>query len=193
VVLAPNATTAGNLDGTLDLAVANGTSGFSYVIQGLDWVEGVSTPTSVSITASVTGFTSGNTTVAYVQPGISLILLVTTISRTAANDDFQVQVGVPNSLQTGLAGAQLRRAGASPIDVTVTNSNATVAEIDQHNGQNGAQSQTSQIVAGQSVTPNNVAGELEFDPLAAGPTTVAASATGFIRVTTATQNVTVTP
>ena len=192
VVLAPNATTVGNSDGTLDVAVANGTAGFSYVIQALDWVEGVSTPTSVSITASVTGFTSANTTVAYVQPGVTLTLLVTSISRTAANDDFQVQVGVPNSLQTGLAGAQLRRAGASPITVTVTNSDATVAEIDQNGGLNGAQSQTAQIVAGQSVTPN-AAGGLEFDPLAAGPTTVAASATGFIRVTTATQNVTVTP
>jgi hypothetical protein len=193
VILAADVTTAGNPDGTLDIPVAAGVATFSYVVQALDWVEGVSTPTSVSITASAVGFTNGTTTAAYVQPGVTLIVLVTSISRTAANDDFQVQIGVPNALNTALASPQARRAGASAISVTVTNSNATVAEIDQNGGLNGAQSQTAQIVAGQNSTPNNVTGGLEFDPLAAGPTTVATSATGFIRVTTATQNVTVTP
>jgi hypothetical protein len=194
ILLAPNLTTPGDSSGTLDLPVAAGANQAQFVVQALDWVDGVSTAATVTVTASAPGFTSDSNSVSYVQPAVELSTLVTTISSTAANDDFVVRVGVPNAFNTAVSSPQPRRAGGSTLVVGVTNSNATVAELDQNGGLNGAQSQTANIAAGQSTTPLNTAGGVEFDPLTPGSTTVAVSPlAGFIPVASATQNVTVNP
>ena len=191
VLLAPNATTAGTA--SIDVSVANGQVNFSFVVQGTDWVSGTSSAAKVVVTASAPGFLDDTATTSYAQAALRLSGLVTSIASTAANDDFIVQVGLPNANSTDLAALQVRRAGAVALSVTVTNSNPAAAELDPNGGGAGAQLQTASIVAGQSGTPFNLAGGLEFDPLAAGTTTVSASIPEFIVTTAGSQSVTVTP
>src|SRR5262249_22383716 len=62
-LVAPNTTTAGAA--SIDVAVANGVTSLSFVVQG---VETAPTPATVVITASAAGFTNGTTAVTVVQP-----------------------------------------------------------------------------------------------------------------------------
>jgi hypothetical protein len=191
LLIAPNTSTAGAA--TLDVAVANGQVNFSYVLQGTDWVDGTSSAATVVVTASAPGFLDGTSTTDYQQAALRLSGLVTSTTASAANDDFIVQVGLPNAGATTVTTVQNRRAGAPALVVTVTNCDAAVAELDPNGGGAGAQSQTANIAAGQSSTPNNAAGGLEFDPLGAGSTTVSASLPGFIVTTAGSQVVSVSP
>ena len=104
-------------------------------------------------------------TVAPSQAAAEQVVTITGIGFGARNVRITVG-GIP---------VQSRRPGAPDLVVTVTNSNAAVAEIDQNGGLNGAQVQTARIVAGQSSTPFNAAGGLEFDPLGIGSTVVTAT------------------
>jgi hypothetical protein len=191
VLLAPNATTAGAA--FIDIPLANGQVSFSYIIQGTDWVAGSSSSATVTITASAPGFTNRTATATYVQPAVALSSLPATTTAAAANVDFYVQVGVASSGNGTVQTAQARRAGAPDLTVTVTNSNATAAEIDLNGGINGAQLQTAAIKAGSSNTPNNATGGLEFDPLTAGTTAVAAGIPNFITTSAGAKSVTITP
>ena len=65
--------------------------------------------------------------------------------------------------------------------------------IDQNGGLNGAQVQTARIVAGQSSTPFNAAGGLEFDPLGVGSTVLTATIPNFTTLPAAGFTVNVTP
>lgn len=185
VLVAPNATTPGS--GEILFNLANGQTAFSYVIQGADWVNGVSTAGPVTLTVTATGFTSASGTVNYVQPGVDLSLPTTTTD-LSVNTDFSVRVGVPN---TGGVSPQPRRAGGTPLIATVTNSNETVAEIDDNGGVNGLQEKTATILAGQQSTPVNTTGGLEFDPLSTGTTVVTATIPNFITTTGGVKTVTV--
>jgi hypothetical protein len=77
--------------------------------------------------------------------------------------------------------------------VTVSSSDSNAAEIDQNGGLNGAPSQTATIAVGQSATPFNAAGGLEFDPKAMGTTIVTATVPGFITTAAAMKTVTISP
>ena len=189
VLLSSGAATEGTAE--IDIAVPNGSNSFNYFVQGLDWVDGVSSAATVVITASAPGFLDDTNTVTYQKPALRLQQLVTAPAASAANDDFIVQVGVANG--SLFSAFQERRAGGGSLTVTVNNSNAAVAELDPNGGGVGAQQRTAIIAEGASSTPNNVAGGLEFDPLAAGSTTVSASIPGFIVTTTGTQVVNVSP
>ena len=191
VLLAPNGTTAGAA--SIDVSVANGQTGFNFVVQGTDWVTGTSSAATVVVTASAPGFLDDTSTASYAQAALRLSGLVTSIASTAANDDFIVQVGLPNANSTDIATLQVRRAGAPLLSATVTNGNAAAAELDPNGGGVGAQVRMASIVAGQSGTPDNQAGGLELDPLAAGTTTVSASIPGFLVTTAGSSSVTVTP
>ncbi len=191
VLVAPDSTTPGSE--FIDIPVANGSTSFTYFVQGLDWVPGSSSSATVTVTASAPGFTSDTTSVVYVQPALQLASVPTTTTAAAANADFSVQVGVPTAGNAGVSPVQARRAGAPDLTVTVTNSDAARAEIDLNGGLSGAQSQTAAIRAGVSGTPFNATGGLEFDPLSAGSTTVAASIPNFIVTTAATRSVTINP
>jgi len=143
------------------------------------------------VTGSAPGFTSDTVSVNYVQPALEIINLPTSPTASSTNTDFVVRVGVAAANNVQLQQIFPRRAGAPALTVTVTNSQPTVAEIDQNGGVNGAQSQTAAIAAGQSNTPNNTAGGLEFDPLSAGSTVVTATIPGFITTTNGSKTVTV--
>jgi hypothetical protein len=191
VLLAPNATTAG--EGAIDIDVAAGVVSFTFVVQAMDWIDGTSSAAAVTITASAPGFLGDSTAVTYVQAAVDIASLPTSMTAGAGNVDFIVRVGLPSGNNTQVGSPQVRRAGAAPLVATVTNANEPVAEIDLNGGLNGAQSQTANIVPGQTTTPSNAAGGLEFDPKAQGSTVVAASIPGFIVTTAATRTVTITP
>ena len=136
ILLAPNGTSLGAA--SLDIPVANGATGFQFFLQGTDWVDGVSSAQPVTVTATATGFSQGTSTVSYVRPVLDILNLPTTSTALSANTDFVVRVGIPTPANT-MQILQARRFGAPPLVVTVTNSNAGVAEIDQNGGLNGAQ------------------------------------------------------
>ena len=191
VLLAPNATTAGLA--TLDVDVPDGQIGFSFYVQGTDWIPGTSSAQPVAITITAPGFVGDSTSINYVQPALDLLSLPTTIGATAGNADFMVRIGVPAAFDTIITTQQARRAGAEPLIVTVSSGDSSVAEIDFNGGVNGDQPVTATIGPGQAATPFNTAGGLEFDPKVQGTTVVTASIPGFITTAAGTKTVMINP
>jgi hypothetical protein len=145
------------------------------------------------VTATASGFTAASAPINYVRPVLDVANLLSSVSTSATNRDFNVRTGIPNSTNSGLRLLQWRRPGGSDLVVTVTNSNPAAGEIDQNGGLNGAQVQTAAIVAAQSSTPFNTAGGLEFDPLGVGSTVVTATIPNFSLVPATGFTVNVTP
>ena len=191
VLLAPNATTPGLA--AIDIPVPNGQTGFSFFVQGTDWIPGTSSAQPVAIAITAPGFIGDSTSINYVQAALDLQSVPTTIGATAANVDFTVRIGVPAAFNTSITTQQPRRAGAAPLIVTVSSGDTVVAEIDFNGGVNGDQPLTATIAVGQSATPFNTAGGLEFDPKAMGTTVVTATIPGFITTAAGTKTVTINP
>lgn len=191
VLLSPNATTPGAE--SIDIAVPDGQIGFTFFVQGTDWISGTSSAQPVPIAITAPGFVGDSTSINYVQPALDLQSVPTTIGAAAANVDFTVRTGLPSAFDASLSTLQARRAGAAPLTVTVSSSDDTAAEIDQNGGLNGAPAQTATIAPGQSATPFNAAGGLEFDPKAVGITVVTATIPGFITTAAGTKTVTINP
>ena len=171
-LVSPNASTAGSE--SIEVSVADGYTAGSYYVQGLAGQTG-----TVTLTASAPGFTDGSDTTAIVQPAIRIINLAASATTLSVDDDFQVQVGIPNALNTNLASTQSLRVGGGALTATVVNSAAGVGQL--VTTPLTAQSVTVQIAEGQDRSPNTVAGGgVAFDPLASGTTTVSAAIPGFI-------------
>ena len=191
VLLAATSTASGAA--AIDIPVANGATGFVFYTVGTDWVDGVSSPATVTVTATASGFISDGAPLNYVRPALDIVNMSTSVPVGSTNRDFNVRVGVPNATNSNLAVVQWRRPGASDLVVTLTNSNAAVAELDQNGGLNGAQSQTARIVALQASTPLNAPGGVEFDPLGIGSTVLMATIPNFTTLGAANFTIVVTP
>lgn len=164
VKVAPNATTAAT--DSIVIPLANGTTGFSYVVAAEDLVTG-----QASITAQAVGFTDAVTTATVATPMIQLAGVVTSRSAAGADDAFQVQVGLPVANLSTLSVTQARRAGASPLIVTVSSTVPAVGTL-VTTGQ-VAGSLTVQIPAGASASASSVAaGGIALRYLAPGTTTI---------------------
>ncbi|MEO8139086.1 MAG: hypothetical protein ABI742_05540, partial [Gemmatimonadota bacterium] len=105
--LSPNATTAGS--GSIQIPLANGQSGFSYYVQGM---EGINTTTTVTITAVASGFTNGTLGVSVDRPAVEIQGLGTSYTAGGSDVNFYAQIGLPNSQATGIQRVQVLRAGA---------------------------------------------------------------------------------
>ena len=177
ILIAPNASTVGQP--FIEVAVANGATGASYVVQGTDWGAGSSTPPMPpTVTVSAPGFSNGTDTVNYVQPAIGIESLPTSLNSLDPNRAFTARVGIPAG---STVVAQVRRAGGSDLVVTFTSSSSAVGELDGPGGTTGQAQQTLAIAAGASDTPSG-AGGVQFDPLTAGSTTVTATSPQFLAV-----------
>ncbi|HTS87656.1 MAG TPA: Ig-like domain-containing protein [Gemmatimonadales bacterium] len=176
--LSPDATTPGT--GSIQLPVANGSTAFSYYVQGLEGVTG-----TVTITATASGFTNGTTSEQVVQPGVEIQGLGLTQTHGAADNSFYAQVGVPNATNTGLVSAQSVRAGAAaPLTITFTTSDQTVGPLVNSAGALGT-TQTAQIPTNFYYTPTSVSsGGVAFRPLTPGVTTVQVTTPGYVQMTT---------
>jgi hypothetical protein len=187
VLVAPNGTSTGA--GSLDIPVLNGNSSFSFTVQGLEGQTSGATP--IAITASVPGFTSGSGDVTELQSALDIIFLGTSTTSLSPNTAFQVRIGVPNGQNTGMSEEQPLRFGSPGASATVTNSTAATAQLVFQAG--AAQSGRIDMTAGQSRSAGNAAtGGVEFDPIAAGTTTVSATIPGYVALPQATVGVTVT-
>jgi hypothetical protein len=170
----------------VDLFVPNGSIDAFFFIQTVEDTTG-----NVSITASATGFASAIDSVDIVQPAIQLSGLLASVDVNAADDDFRVQIGIPNELGTYLTQLQAARAGGSGFTATVRNSNAAAAQL-------VTTALTDQVVTviilpGQNASGPNVAlGGVAFDGTAPGITEVTASIPGFFATSADTQQVAVT-
>ena len=178
-----------NTPGTLfiDIPIAATGSSFSYYVQGVEGASG-----TVQITATAPGYSTGQTTATVTQPAVQLTGLPTSLSSTAANDVFQVILGVPNSNNTGMAAFQAVRAGGTALSASISNSNGSAAQLVTTALSGNLVSVSVQPT--QSSSPSTVAlGGVAFDPLAQGTTQVSASITGLVTLPAATVNVTVGP
>ena len=180
--VSPNDATAGT-DSVL-IAVPAGQASVSFFVHGMD---GVTVPTGSTVTLSAPGFLDGSATVTVVQPVVELAGLLSPIAAGAANRNFFPRVGVAQG--QNFATEQPRRAGAAPLTVTLTNSQAGVARL-VTTALTG-QTVTVQIAARESRTGIVANGGIDFDPLAAGTTVVSASIPGFASLPTATRTVVV--
>jgi hypothetical protein len=158
LLIAPNATTAGSP--SIDVTVAAGQTSFSYVLQSL---AGTGT---VQVIASAPGYVNGAGDVTLVPSGFIINSPGGTLStsQVAANTSIQLCATSLNPATLAYDGFQSRllRFGIAPVSVAVTSSNTTVGVV-----VNSPQSQT-----GNSFCTNTSTGGMQFDPLAAGTTTL---------------------
>ena len=175
-LVAPNASTPGTA--SVVIPVADGVTGFSFYVQGVEGQTG--TPT---ITARASGFTDGTATVDVIQPGLDLTGISTVYSASTANDDpFTVRIGLPYADGSDIYELQAIRAGGSAVTATVTSSVPGVGLL--VTTPDTAATVVVVIGVGQSVSAGSVlAGGVAFDPLAPGTTQVAATITGFVSTT----------
>jgi hypothetical protein len=179
--------------GSLVLTIPEGATSAPFSLQGMEGGNGTAT-----VTATATGYTAATSAAVSVEPPlVTLATLATSLQATAANDDFQVRIGLPTTAGgTTFGTAQpLRLGGPGALTATVTSSNGAAGTLVTSGG--SGLSRTVQIVAGQSESPATVAaGGVAFDPDGAAPdgtaTTVAATITGYIASAGASQTVTVT-
>ena len=165
-VIAPNVNTPGSA--FVEVVLANGQVNASYVIQGVEGALG-----SATITARAARFADGSGLVHVVQPAVRIGGLVTSIDTLDPADAFTVVIGVPAAGGGGIANDQFLRAGAPPLAVTLTSSDPAVGELVTAT-ESGATVSVS-IAAGA-----NAGSGVSLRPLAAGTTTVTASAPGFL-------------
>lgn len=185
LLLAPNASTAGQA--SIQIQMAAGSTGFSYVVQGLEGQSG-----TVAVTATATGFATGQAEHTVVVPSMDIIFLSANSTTLSADDPFQARLGLPNGQLTALAAELATRAGGPGIAVTVTTSDPEIALLTTTDL--ASDEVVVPVTAGQARTPGSVgAGGVAFNPQGAGVVTVTASAPGFVSVTTGSQQVTVTP
>jgi adhesin/invasin len=171
------ATTDTAAHGTLDIAVLNGGTTISYVVQALEGQTGTAT-----VTASAPGFTPG-TTAAFsaVTPGTDVLFLPTTTTSLAPNSAFQIRVGVPNVNNTALQSEQSLRAGGPGVTATVAHSNPAAGKL--FTTALTADTVTVNIAQQTARSPSPASnGGVEYDPAAAGVDSVSASIPGFISV-----------
>ncbi|MBI2402099.1 MAG: hypothetical protein HYV20_05080 [Gemmatimonadetes bacterium] len=184
LLVSPNATTAGT--SSIQLSLADGTTNFSYFVQGVESVTG-----TANVIIKAAGFKDGTAAMILVQPALQISGLATSRTATSANDEFIVQIGIPGTNSISLSQVQAVRAGGNTVTANLTNSEATVAQLVTLAG--AGQTATASIQPTQFQTPTTVStGGLAFDPLAVGTTTVSGSITGFISTVNASVTVSVT-
>ncbi len=172
LLLSPNDTTAGTA--FISIPVADGYTGFSYYVQGVEDATG-----TVTLTATADGFTDGTNTIDVVQPAFDISSLSTSFTTLDNDDPFQIRVGLPYSGDAYVQYALAVRAGApSPLSVTVTSSAPSIGQLVTTQTTGG--SVTVEIAPGSSNSPTSVAADgVAFEPLDAGTTTVTATIPGF--------------
>jgi hypothetical protein len=187
-VVAPDASTPGTA--SVGIPVADGSTNFSFYVQGLEGQTG--TPT---ITAEASGFLDAAPTVTVIQPGLDISSISTTYSASAANDPFNVRIGLPYADGSDIYELQAIRAGGTAVTATVTSSVPSVGQL--VTAADTAATVTVTIDVGQLISATAIAaGGVAFDPVAPGNTNVGATIPGFVATTNpngASRAVTVNP
>ncbi|HUI24828.1 MAG TPA: hypothetical protein VL403_01990, partial [Candidatus Kryptonia bacterium] len=163
------------------VTVAADDSNAAFVVQAVADIAPIDCP----LQAVTAGYTDGTLTVQIVQPGIEIRQLGRNIPSDGNNDNFFVEVGVPNTNNTQLQTVQRLTVGpAGDLSIKVCSSHPEIGTIvkqgvdnppamDDPPGQ-GCEDDTIQQAFSQ-----NVPGNLQFDPKTPGFTLVQVFATGF--------------
>ena len=183
LLLAPDATTVGT--GSITLSLPLGAQSFSYYVQGR---EGQTGTTSVTVTASAAGFADGTAAMSLVQGAIDLIGPPANTTTLSPISNIYARTGIPNSQTAPAFLTQLQsvRFGApSALTVDFRSSAAAVADLLKA-GPSASGSQTATIPIGSANSPTDTtSGGVAIRPLLSGTTTITASVTGFLQVTSA--------
>jgi hypothetical protein len=183
-LVAPNGSTVGTA--SIDIFLANGSTGASFVVSGLEGVTGVSL-----ITVSAPGFGSASQTASILQPAFAISSLVTTLDTLDPADPFWVQIGLPSGGNASVNPTQSIRVGGVPVTATIKNTATAIGDL--ITTPLTGDSVTVTIPVGSSFSPTTVAtGGVAFDGTALGSTLVFAAIPGFIPTTASVQTVTVT-
>jgi hypothetical protein len=181
VRVAPNGTTAGT--NSIVVHLANGQTSVPLYVQALENSSGTAV-----VTVSAPGFLTATSTITVAPIALEIHGLPTTISAGAAEATaWYVQVGIPNINNTGLSTVQSVRAGHPGFVVTLSNSNATAAQLRSDQPAATGQTVTKPIQSGIYYTQAVVGGTsygLAFDPLAPGTTTVTVTGPAGVGTTT---------
>ena len=184
MLVSPNAATAGTA--SIDVFVTDGQNQANYYVHGVEGTTG-----TVQLTVSAPGFTSNAANVTVLTPAFDLSGVPTSLTTFSPDDPFQVRLGLPNSLQTGLSVQQAVRSGGATVTATITSSATSVGDLITL--PDSTSPVAVGIVAGQSQSPNSVAaGGVAFNPIAAGTSTLSATIPGFIATDAASADVSVT-
>jgi hypothetical protein len=167
LLVSPNATTAGTP--FINVFVANGTTSYSFFVQGVSGASG-----SVTLTASTTDtqFTTGTTSVAVVEPQLVFFTgLPASEPATSADAPFEIATFVPGATFEDVA------AGSSLV-VTLSSSNTAAASLTTLSN-----TQTSPVTvtlqAGTDMSPATVSGGgVALHAVATGSTNITATAPG---------------
>ena len=155
LLIAPNATTAGS--GSINVTVPSGASTATFTLQALQ------DNGTVQVTAAATGYTSGAGTSTLRPSG--LYIASTGFTTPASGGNVNVQVCVAQLAPVTLAneGSGTLRFGVASAAVVMTSSNTTVGVI----------TNSPRTLAGdQQCISGNAGGQLVFDPLTVGATTL---------------------
>jgi hypothetical protein len=159
----------------VDIFVPNGSIDASFYVQALEDTTG-----QVYLTATATGFATGLDSIDVVVPALDISGLGTSQDSYDQDDPFSIRVGVPNGGNTALYTVQKVRVGGPGLTATITNSNATAAQLVTM--PLTGQTVSVAISPGEYTSPGSVAaGGVAFDGLAAGMTDVEATIPGFIQ------------
>ncbi len=184
-LVAANQTTAGSASpASVTLNAAYSTSNYFWV----QAIEGVVGSCQLSVTA--TGYAPGSGVAYIVKPALRVVSLAPSMLYTAGNDAFNVQVGVATSDKADLLFVQQVRWGSvAGFDFTVSNTAVSVADLVSTIPPSPGDVVTGRILQGESQTAE---GQLQFDPVAVGGTTVTATNPNFTTTAQGTFPVSVT-
>ncbi|MBK9067875.1 MAG: hypothetical protein IPL76_13530 [Gemmatimonadetes bacterium] len=180
--LAPNATTPGSA--SIQVPLLNGQTSFSYFAQGM---EGISSATTVTITAVASGFTNGTIGMTVDQPGVEVQGLGGPYTGGGADVNFYAQVGMPNAQGSGLIRAQSVRAGAAaPLTASFTSTLPAAGTLVDSSGVGTLRTAQVSNAGGIYYTPTGGPGQggVAFRPVAPGSTTISVAIPGYLTMTT---------
>jgi hypothetical protein len=188
VLLAPNATTAGQSQ--ITLPVADGVQSVGFYVQGL---EGLASGVSGTVTVSAPGFNDGIATETIVPAALDLQGVPATMAVGAPDANIYVRVGTAAVGNGSLNQVQAVRAGlpAGSLSVSLTSSNLSAATLVNGAGGTGSP-QSVLILPGQSNSPTTVgAGGAAVRRVAAGSSSISAASSGLTTTGQGTRSVTV--
>ncbi len=184
LLISPDAVTPGT--DSIVVSLADGFTGFSYYVQGVEGTTG-----SATVTATAPVFTDGTATVDVLQPAVEIWNVATSTTTLSVDDPFEVWIGVPNAGNTGMSAYLAVRAGApAPFTATVVSSDVAVGQL-VTTAQTGG-TVTVDVVEGATNSATTVAaGGVAFEPLTSGSTTLSATIPGFVSLPLATRDISV--
>lgn len=136
---------------SVSIRVPDGASAVTVWVQGRT---GVADTATVRLTAS--GYAPGQFVATVVEPGVAIVGLPPTMTLGAAEQPFQVVVGIPDAERSGLVAVQAVRGGSDDLPVRVTVEGASVGQLRTLSGQ--TTDRTILLRAGAVATAATVAG-----------------------------------